>query len=68
MVMPVKRRCLVCGTLIFSGFYCADCSMEMLRVRTLDDQTLEDWLAEKRAPRNETQEAAEKCKKLESFE
>lgn len=65
--MPVKRRCLVCGTLIFSGFYCADCSMEMLRVRTSDDQTLEEWLTENKVPRHEIGEIVEKCRKLDNF-
>ncbi len=66
--MPVKRRCLVCGTLIFSGFYCADCSMEMMRVRTLEDESLEEWLSDRRSPRNGSDEDSGKCRKLDSFE
>ncbi len=65
--MPSKRRCLVCGDLIFSGFYCVDCSVEMLRVRTIEDESLEEWLAENKVHRNGKSEASEKCRSLENY-
>lgn len=42
--MAVKHHCIICGTLIYSGMYCSSCSREIVRTRTLDDETLEDWI------------------------
>lgn len=66
-MMPLKRKCLVCGNLIFSGFYCVDCAIEMLRSRTSEDETLEEWLAENRVHRNGKSEEVENCGHLENY-
>lgn len=42
--MAVKHHCIICGTLIYSGMYCSSCSREIVRTRTLDEETLEDWI------------------------
>ena len=42
--MAVKHHCIICGTLIYSGMYCSGCSREIMRTRTLDDESLEDWI------------------------
>ncbi|MCL5731048.1 MAG: nucleotide-binding protein [Candidatus Thermoplasmatota archaeon] len=43
--MAVKRHCILCNTLIASGFTCSDCLHEFTRVRTLDDQPLDEWIS-----------------------
>lgn len=65
--MPLKRRCLVCGNLIYSGFYCSDCSMEMLRSRTAEEESLEEWLRENRIHRNGRTEVLENVGSLDDF-
>ncbi len=42
--MAVKHHCIICGILIYGGMYCSSCSREIVRTRTLDDETLEDWI------------------------
>lgn len=42
--MAVKHHCIICGFLIYSGMYCSSCSREIVRTRTQDDETLEDWI------------------------
>lgn len=42
--MAVKHHCIICGNLIYSGMYCSTCSREIIRTRTMDDETLEDWI------------------------
>ena len=42
--MAVKKHCIVCGTLVFTGFTCPDCQYQIFRSRTADDESLEDWL------------------------
>lgn len=49
--MSVKHHCLICGSLIFSGMYCSDCSREIMRVRTMDDESFEEWLSRNREAR-----------------
>lgn len=46
--MAAKHHCLICGILIFSGLYCSGCTREMIRARTSDDETFEDWLSRNR--------------------
>ncbi len=46
--MTAKHHCLICTSLIFSGMYCSSCYREILRSRTLDDESFEEWLSRKR--------------------
>ncbi len=46
--MSAKHHCIICTSLIFSGMYCSGCYMEILRSRTLDDESFEDWLSRRR--------------------
>jgi hypothetical protein len=49
--MSMKHHCIICGNLIFNGLYCAGCSMEIIKARTADEESLEDWLSRKRDSR-----------------
>ncbi len=44
--MAQKRHCLICGSLIFAGMYCSSCFAEMNRIRTRDEPSYDEWLAE----------------------
>lgn len=46
--MAVKHHCIICGYLIYSGMYCSGCSREIVRTRTVDDESLEDWIRKMR--------------------
>lgn len=43
--MAAKHHCIICGTLIYGGMYCSSCSREIMRARTMDEETLEDWIS-----------------------
>lgn len=47
-MMTAKHHCIICISLIFSGMYCSGCYREILRSRTMDDESFEDWLSRKR--------------------
>ncbi len=65
--MPPKRHCLICGTLIFSGFYCSDCSVELKRSRTSDEESLEEWIRNKSVQRTESGDSVGECVSLDNF-
>lgn len=46
--MTAKHHCIICTSLIYSGMYCSGCSREILRSRTIDDESFDDWLSRKR--------------------
>ncbi|HKJ96130.1 MAG TPA: hypothetical protein VJ944_00130 [Thermoplasmataceae archaeon] len=46
--MTAKHHCLICTSLIYSGMYCSGCYREILRTRTTDDESFEEWLSRKR--------------------
>ena len=46
--MAAKHHCLICGILIYSGLYCSGCTREIIRARTYDDESFEEWLARNR--------------------
>lgn len=46
--MTAKHHCLICTSLIYSGMYCSGCYREILRTRTIDDESFEEWLSRKR--------------------
>lgn len=46
--MTAKHHCIICTSLIFSGMYCSGCYREILRSRTIDDESFEEWLSKKR--------------------
>ena len=48
-VMEAKHHCIICGSLIFNGLYCADCQEEVARARTMDEESLDEWLWRNRA-------------------
>ncbi|WP_075057528.1 nucleotide-binding protein [Thermogymnomonas acidicola] len=49
--MSAKHHCIICGTLIYSGLYCSTCNAEVTRSRTLDEESLEEWISRKRDER-----------------
>jgi len=46
--MEVKHHCIICGSLIYSGMYCADCLDEISRARSIDEESLDEWLSRNR--------------------
>ena len=42
--MGAKHHCLICGDLIYGGMYCSTCSHEIGRSRTMDDESMEEWI------------------------
>ena len=42
--MGAKHHCLICGDLIYGGMYCSTCFREIGRSRTMDDETMEEWI------------------------
>ncbi len=47
-VMGAKHHCIICGSLIFDSLYCADCQEEVSRARTMDEESLDEWLSRNR--------------------
>ncbi|MCL5667843.1 MAG: nucleotide-binding protein [Candidatus Thermoplasmatota archaeon] len=66
--MHSNRHCIICGGVIFSGMYCADCRREISRTRTTDDENFEDWLSRTRESRQHICQADDdRIRHLDSF-
>ena len=46
--MTANHHFLLFTSLIYSGMYCSGCYREILRTRTTDDESFEEWLSRKR--------------------
>ncbi len=66
--MAAKHHCIICGTLIYGGMYCSSCSREIVRTRTLDDETLEDWISRIRFSTGRIKEGLKRNIALDSFD
>lgn len=66
--MAQKRHCLICGSLIFAGMYCSSCYAEMKRIRTSDDLSYDEWLAQTRKEQTSGKTKSEGAKDLYLFE
>ncbi len=66
--MAVKHHCIICGFLIYSGMYCSSCSREIVRTRTQDDETLEDWITRIRFKVVRFTSAGTNVKPLDNFD
>ena len=66
--MAAKHHCIICGTLIFDGMYCSSCSREIMRSRTLDEETLEDWISRIRFSTVRLKDSLKRNIALDSFD
>ncbi len=66
--MAAKHHCIICGTLIYGGMYCSSCSREIARTRTLDDETLEDWISRIRFSTDRIKEGLKRNIALDYFD
>ncbi len=66
--MAAKHHCIICGTLIFGGMYCSSCSREIMRSRTLDEETLEDWISRIRFSTVRLKDSLKRNIALDSFD
>ncbi|MCL4332786.1 MAG: nucleotide-binding protein [Candidatus Thermoplasmatota archaeon] len=51
--MSSKRHCIICSDLVYSGLFCSDCSAEIHRTRTIEEQSFDQWLMENRNQRKQ---------------
>lgn len=65
--MQAKLHCIICGNLIYNGLYCSECQNEISRSRSVDDESLEEWLSNMRVGRTIPFGEEEKNFKLEQF-
>jgi hypothetical protein len=49
--MAAKHHCIICQDLIYSGIYCSECSSQIHRARSIEDEPLDEWLSNARSSR-----------------